>query len=126
MRSLLIAAVLLTLAHVASADPLTFEAVDRIEQERVGLTPYAFLIAGEGTDAATTMIGWSKGATELNPVIGSTAKRLLIEKSIASGVLALVIYALGNSHPTIARVLGYVSGSVSFGVAAHNATVHTN
>ncbi len=119
-----IAAVLLfSSVIVAHADPITFAS---LEKDSPGVTPYAVVLGGQVADTVTTLLDEAHGTHELNAVIGPHATRLLIAKSAASAVIALLIYGLGDQHPTIAKVLGYASGGVSFGMAVHNATIHTH
>ena len=123
MKNILFAAVLvLSAVVVAHADPITFAS---LEKDSPGVTPYAFVLGGQVADTVTTLLDEAHGTHELNAVIGPHPTRLLIVKSVASGVIALLIYRLGDQHPMIAKVLGYASGGVSFGMAAHNATIHT-
>jgi hypothetical protein len=123
MKSFMIAvvtALILGVADLASADLLTLPVP---VSAPVGVGPYAFLIGGETADTVTTIMGEAAGTHELNSIVGSGSKRLLMEKVAASSVMALMIYAIGQHHPTVARILGYVSGGVSFGVAAHNYSI---
>lgn len=88
------------------------------------VAPYCVLIAGNVADLVTTQRALSRGAIEGNPALGSSAGRIATQKALGTAGTAVVMYWLARSgHPTIAKWIGYVNGSVMFAAALHNQQV---
>lgn len=86
------------------------------------LAAYLAMTAGNGADLATTQQAFQRGAHEGNGLTSTTRIGPLAASKVSFTVgLALAMRLLdAHGHPTAARVLGFVDGGVTFGVAAHN------
>jgi len=86
------------------------------------LAPYIVMVSGNAADLWTTHDALAHGAHENNPLwkndgIGKiTAVKIVGTVGIA--VMMQLLDKLG--HPKAAKALGYIDGSITWGVAAHN------
>lgn len=89
------------------------------------LNAYLAMVAGNGADLATTQQAFTRGAHEDNGFTSTTRIGPLAVSKVSFTVgMALAMRLLdAHGHPRAARMLGFVDGGVTFGVAAHNAGV---
>jgi len=110
---LLIAAILVS-ASAQAQEPKSHTFAD--------LAPYIVMVSGNAADFWTTHEALARGAHENNPLwkndgIGKiTAVKIVGTVGIA--VMMQLLDKLG--HPKAAKALGYIDGSITWGVAAHN------
>ena len=104
-----------------------FVAVPASAQTRVGIGPYAALVAGSSLDLATTLhaLHTVPGAHEANPFLSHGGDAGLIAGKVAStAALLFVMRQIGlKGHPKAAQILGYVGGAALAGLGARNARV---
>lgn len=109
-------------------DPEALKAVvAQIAQSPKGtLSPLSvgFLVGGNGMDAASTIYGLSRGAEELNPLLGSQpgAAKVIGMKALATVAQYLVLRKLAESHPKLANGIAKGAGIGLGLVGAHNFT----
>jgi len=68
------------------------------------------MVLAQGTDVTTSLIGFSHGATELNPLVLSTKPAPFIaEAAIASAAEVYLLNKLSHKHPKWAKGLSYLA-----------------
>jgi hypothetical protein len=89
------------------------------------VAPYCVLIAGNVADLVSTQQAFKRGAVESNPFMaGEGLGRISSRKAITAGLMIVLMRALEtHGHPTAAKWIGYVDGSVMFAAALHNQQV---
>lgn len=101
-------------------------AANRPPRAGIGLRPYVVMVGGNAADLTTTHAALETGrGHEGNPAwrrrdIGT----LTVAKIGGVAALAVVMRTLEtHGHPRAAKILGYVDGALTFGVAAHNGRI---
>lgn len=91
----------------------------------IGPLPYLIMVAGNVADLWTTKAAFERGAVEGNGIAsGRPLLEIGLSKASFTVGIALAMRLLEtHGHPRAARVLGYMDGSLTFGIAAHNAGV---
>jgi hypothetical protein len=93
----------------------------------VGAWPYVAAVAGPMADLGTTLDAFSRGAVEGNSIYGSERPTtpLMISKAAQAILVPLLMHKLASGgHPGAAKALGYITGGMGAGLAAHNLTVN--
>ena len=95
------------------------------ERPRIDWPSYAVMVSGNVMDLWTTHRAFQRGAVEGNGFVsGQSIKTLIATKaSFVFGLTVLMRHLEQTGHPRAAKVLGYIDGGVTWGVAAHNTRV---
>jgi|GEM_PF-6992891 len=99
-------------AHAQEPKPNTF----------TNLAPYIVMISGNVADIVTTQQAFSRGAHEGNGLTDTNKIGVLaLQKASFTFAVGLAMHLLEtHGHPKAAKALGYIDGSITWGVAAHN------
>jgi len=114
-RVLTLAAALLLSAVVAPAQETT-----------PSRAHYVWMIAGNAADLWTTRQAFQRGAVEGNGIVTGRPFGVLTASKVSfvTGLTLAMRLLETHGHPRAAKVLGYVDGTIAFGVTAHNGTVN--
>lgn len=80
------------------------------------------IVGAAAADLITTEIALGAGGTELNPLMQSPGKRMLVKTAGTVAIIALA-RSLENEHPKAASVLRWSTFAVWVGAAGWNASV---
>ena len=102
---------------------------ETIRDRSLHIEPFVFMAAGQTADVWITTKNLSQGCTEMNVGAFGSARpsvgRLVAVKAL--GVLPAVITTVllqKSGHQKAAKWTGSIAGSIGFGAAAYNLTVH--
>ena len=102
---------------------------ETIRDRSLHVEPFAFMAAGQAADIWISNKNFGRGCGEMNVGAFGSARpavgRLIAVKAL--GVLPAVITTVllqKSGHQRAATVVGGIAGSIGFGAAAYNLTVH--
>ena len=85
----------------------------------VGAGPYAAIVASNMADLASSLYGERHGLSEGNPLNFDTTA-LVMNKMLTIVVDVVIVRALSEHHPKLARAVGYIAAVPPGFAAAHN------
>ena len=95
------------------------------ERPRIDWPSYAVMVSGNVADLVTTRAAFKRGGIENNGFLsGQPMKTLIVSKaSFVLGLAVLMRHLERTGHPRAAKLIGYIDGGVTWGVAARNTTI---
>lgn len=85
-------------------------------------TLLVLLCLGNAADTATSLVAFSRGYGELNPLVVSTQPAPFIAEAAAATALEVwALHRIARHHPRLARGLALVQIGASTGVSINNA-----
>lgn len=83
------------------------------------------MLLGQGADVATSLMGFHRGATELNPFIVSTQPAPFIAQAVGFGIAeTLILKKIHKNHPKLANTLGMIQIGGSTAASINNIQVY--
>ena len=90
----------------------------------VGAAPYVYFAIGNVVDTAGTLYGKAHGNIELDPALNGGTARIITVKVASSLAFAAVMKLFADhGHAKVAKILGYVGGSVTLGAGVNNVRI---